>query len=1189
VRFHPLQHRPDGGATYFSEVRLRLDFRDRPARAGAAPGPAQPVHASLANAGTAGRWPLQLAAPAAPKSPRTRALPLERLRLRIPQRGVYQLGYNDLKTAGVPVDDVGFDPRSLRLYLDSWRPLPLFADSVPASWQASWDMQQVDVWVDGETDGSFDLDDRLVFYALGPRGYLDLAGESSDLLAHFRHPYDSNQYAWLVWGDGEPGARMRTQSVAAPVAPPESLVTSARHRVHLEEDTQYDLIDDLWYWQEIRSGRTAVLNFDLDLAGAATGPGDLHVSLGYGGSTSGRHTVDVELNGVGLGRLDWVQIGYDPRVFALPGVWLRAVGNNLRLAIGPVVANDRVQLQKLDLVYQRPLVATSGLLTWSDLPPPAAGAPSQLPPRIWELAGFAAAPLVFDVSDWRRPVRLLDATGVDVAGSPRWRLRHGGAGDRAHYWATSAPARLEARDLVLRTVAPLRQRTSSPDMLIVTHGAESGQSLDLRAAAERLAAHRRAHFPAGGTPDIQVVTTRDIFENFSAGRQDPLAIRNYIKFLYQLEAPPRLAYVLLFGDGTNDPRQLLRGTVPTVVPALQAWYADRRFRQEYAVDDWLAELDTPTNNVGPDIGARWPVPDVAMGRLAPRNAADAQRLVDKLIAYETTSGWGTWRARAIMASDDECSPRSGCSERAHTVNSENLLAYLPSEFDVVKSYLTEYTATLGQKPQARTDFIREWSRGALLVNYQGHGAPRQLADEVLLLSSDIPALTNGSRLPIFLPISCTVGEFDEPEAQSMCEDLLSSSAGGAIAAIGATTPTYIDQNYQLNAEVFRQLFPGRRLQRVPIGVAHQIAKARAATGRNGESYILFGDPSMTLLGPETPVWFTAGADTLLAGRRARIVGGVYRDSVLQAGFDGQADVEVFGQADTTGYRSTNIFPISYDLVGSPIYRGTVPVQDGRFEFQFIVPLGVRLGGKGRVSAYAYGDAGDAKGARNTVRLRLGAGEDSSRAAPRITLRFPNQRTRVKAGTLLTAEIRDENGINIQGTSARNSILLDFDRRSEFLDVTDLFSYEAGSDSVGSVTVPLPSGLETGAHSATLVASDNLLNTTTASVDFELVEDEVIQLANVLAFPNPFRDRTHFFFEITDPAEVEVRVFTSSGREVWRRKQRFEAGIRGSIKWDGVDLQEDTLANGTYLYRLRARPDRPGAPTLEHVGKVVIMR
>jgi hypothetical protein len=804
--------------------------------------------------------------------------------------------------------------------------------------------------------------------------------------------------------------------------------------------------------------------------------------------------------------------------------------------------------------------------------------------------GNLNSPIVLDVTDPVRPRRL---TGLAPNGAA-WRARAGAAGARAHYFAAQTSTAGRPAQLTLRTVANLRNRTTAPDMLIVTSEGETGGATDLRPAAFRLAAHRAAHWPGGGTPDILVVTTRDLYENFSGGRVDPLAIRNYAKSLYQLDAIPRLRYLLLLGDGSHDPRQLLRGSSPTLVPALEPWYADPRFRHEYAVEDWFGEMQTPNTNVGPDTptqSTRFAVPDVAVGRIAARTNAEAQAIVDKIIAYES-SGPGAWRARLLMAADDECSPRGGCGETFHIGNTETLVSRTPQQLEKVKVYLTEYAATLGQKPQGRAAFIREWSRGCAVVNYQGHGAPRQLADEVLFLSTDVPSLQNGTRLPLFLPISCTVSEFDAPEQQSMCEDLLSHTGGGTIGSVGATTPTYVGPNFQFNLQLFRALFDEG--SQPPLGTILQMAKLRAPTsnGLFNQTYMLIGDPSMPLGLPRTLGRFDSGADRLLTGSRSTITGSVLAaDSTVAGDFNGQADVEVFAHADTTGYRRPGeiLLFIGYDLAGPPIYRGTVPVTGGRFEFNFHVPVGARLGTRGAVRTYAYDASGrDAAGARADVRIVTGTTSDSSRAAPRIVMAFPNGRTRVKAGTPLLATISDANGINIQGTSLQSSILVDFDGLGEPLNVTSEFRYTGGSDSVGTLSVALPE-LEPGPHSVTMIASDNQLQTATATLPFEVLAESSVRLLNVLAFPNPFRDRTHFFFEITDPSEVEVEVFTLSGRRVWRRTQHFDSGRQGSIKWDGVDQGEDRLANGTYLYKVRARPAIPGTKELEYTGKVVLMR
>ncbi len=1182
LTFHPVQIQPDGNVSAVTLVRVRITFADRvrvlPAVLGTT---REPLHAALVNTASAARWALASpAAASAPRAPQVAALPAQRLRIKIAQRGIYELSYAELKAAGVGVDQPAFDPRTLRIYFDQWKPQALGVDSA-GSWQPGAEMRQAAIWVPGEGDGSFtsnDPNDRVVFYALGPEGYEIDSEATADSLAYFRHPFDRNQYAWLVWGDGVFGERM--SSVVAPSVPGDSVVTTVTNRTHVEQDLDYARIDDLWIWQEIRDTRPLRVQFQLDLGGPASAVGALRLALGFD-ENGAQQIVDPQLNGVTLPRISFGATG-QAHLQTFSGVALQAV-NNLDLSIPTGVNAARItDLLEFDVVWARPLAAGAAhVLDWTDR--------AARDGIAYELTGFGAnAPTAFNITDPWSPRVLTGLAPQGTGAATTWQVHGTGAAHvRAHYVAVGDLAlggaiHPAARDLVLRTVVPLRARTTAPDMLIVTHSS-------LRAAADRLAQYRRGHFPGGGSPDILVADVADIYDNFSGGRVDPMAIRNYAKFLYNLDVTPRLRYLALFGDATHDVRQLRGASALTLVPTVQGGYygIDRTpWVADYAVDDWLGELGTPPAGPNP-----YPIPDLAIGRIPARTAADADRIVDKLIAYEAAP-FGAWRTRVLLAADDECSPLGGCFEAFHTDNSEDLARMVPANLDVVKFYETEYPRVLGQKPLARAAFIKTWNEGCAVLNFQGHGAPRQLTDEVLFLSTDIPSLVNGSKAPLFLPISCTVSEFDDPERQSMCEDLFADPAGGAIATVGATTPTFVGSNLQFNTALFRELFLDGATGRIPLGTVQQLAKMRTTNG-NTESYMLIADPAMTLDFPQNLVRFVAGADSLETGNRTQITGEVVTSQGdVIGGFNGTAEVQVFGTADESGFRvppPQGPLYIPYDLPGPPLYRGTVPVRNGQLSFQFIVPKSAHAGRKARISAYASSPGRDAKGSQSGVNVAIGSSSDSSTGVPRIALHFPNNRTRVKAGTILTADIHDENGIGIQGTSLPNSILLDFDGRNESLNVTSLFQYAAGSDSAGTLNVPLPSDLEAGAHSVTLIASDNLGNQATATIEFQVVDAEVVRLVNVLAFPNPFRDWTRFFFEITDPAEVELRVFTTSGREIWHHRQRFDAGTQASIRWDGVDLREDTVANGTYLYRLRARPDRAGVAPLETVGKVVIMR
>ena len=79
-----------------------------------------------------------------------------------------------------------------------------------------------------------------------------------------------------------------------------------------------------------------------------------------------------------------------------------------------------------------------------------------------------------------------------------------------------------------------------------------------------------------------------------------------------------------------------------------------------------------------------------------------------------------------------------------------------------------------------------WNRGALVINYIGHGSSVQMADEQVFLSTDVANLTNGLRLPLLIAVSCTIGDFANAQSKSLSEKLLLKDNGGVIAAIAAS-------------------------------------------------------------------------------------------------------------------------------------------------------------------------------------------------------------------------------------------------------------------------------------------------------------------------------------------------------------------------------------------------------------------
>jgi hypothetical protein len=83
-------------------------------------------------------------------------------------------------------------------------------------------------------------------------------------------------------------------------------------------------------------------------------------------------------------------------------------------------------------------------------------------------------------------------------------------------------------------------------------------------------------------------------------------------------------------------------------------------------------------------------------------------------------------------------------------------------------------------------------------------------------------------------------------------------------------------------------------------------------------------------------------------------------------------------------------------------------------------------------------------------------------------------------------------------------------------------------------------------------------------------DAGLVVANPLIYPHPVRQGTAFTCVLSLDAEVEVEIYSLSGRLIRRLGPALQTAGFGMLEWDGRDADGRRLANGTYLYLLRAR-------------------
>jgi flagellar hook assembly protein FlgD len=95
-------------------------------------------------------------------------------------------------------------------------------------------------------------------------------------------------------------------------------------------------------------------------------------------------------------------------------------------------------------------------------------------------------------------------------------------------------------------------------------------------------------------------------------------------------------------------------------------------------------------------------------------------------------------------------------------------------------------------------------------------------------------------------------------------------------------------------------------------------------------------------------------------------------------------------------------------------------------------------------------------------------------------------------------------------------------------------------------------------------------------------------------PNPFRTSTRFVVDVVSPsglpADVEIDIRALDGSPVRTLRSRLGGGGgRAVVEWDGRDRRGDEIANGTYLYIVRARFATEPPVTETSTGRVVLMR
>ena len=1124
-------------------------------------------------------------------------------RFDVQQTAVHRVTGYDLSLLGIPPAQV--DPATLRLYRGGG--LPEAANPVlPGSWQEGWTGLTEVALALRDDDGIWDSGDAVTFYGVGGDAWRDRYSAAAGRLDHFEHPASAYGVYWFTWeapGTASPLPGTPRRIAAATPAPALGgpLATSWRARLHREESYEDAIgrLADNWAWDtRIRTLRNLTVDagqvvpgqptrFVIDVRGyhqRSTSDGALNRATAWlGGDVAGAVTSSWTV----YAERDSQRV----RIVGESAALVSGVNTlHLRNELGASGGLDLV-LDSFDLLYWQPLVksATAGFAFahWGDQ---VATAGETVDLRV--TLPDAAAVTLWDVTNPDAPVAL--AGDVADGGEPSLTVglvRDPGASRQFLVFDESDPV-----------IPPVRSRRYPVDLRGTLGPCDYVAIHDplFTAAAQELVDLRNDRLPGVASPVARAVNEEAIYDNFSGGRKDPWALRNFLKWLYLRDADPlnpatgrRLKYVCFVGDASrdyrnylqHDPASQLYDFLPTIV---RTAFPNRAITPSFS-DDPFASDDALVSFDAPALYQTLDVPDLAAGRFTVRSAAEALAAVRRTRAAQLDPVPGNWRNRVVFAADD-LSHGGSSTETAHTVQAEDLVnTYLPLSLDVVKLYMVEYPAPPGSvaKPAARQEARRLLNEGLTVFHYIGHGSENVLADEQLFLTEDIASLSNGARRGLFVAFSCDVGIYDSPVSQSMAELFVNQEAGGAIAAIAAAQVSFVYSNNDLSADFYRYLYPGRLVDAAySPGEALLLAKRASLYLDNSQKYLLFGDPALRLPQPAAGLAFLPGSvDTLRAGVTAAALA-----DLAGAGFDPGAAYDLRVEESRRERVITTVVPyLRYSLPGSSAFRGGGTAAADPLRVPFKTPLQLHYGAHGKVRLIVDGPEGALAVGVEVPVVAAASNKLDDLTGPAIALAFPDGRYRVPPGTALGGALADTSGVNVLGTTPNSSILFELDGSGVMTDVTDAFTFSPGSYTEGRIELALPTDLTLGPHRLELFASDVLGNVGSDTLGFQVVPIGTAGLAGVTLFPNPTPGACRLVFELSEPMTVEWDIYTVGGRRVWRQREEFATAGPKILRWDGRDGEGDEIANGVYLYVLRgSRADDPAREVREK-GQIVIMK
>ena len=1104
--------------------------------------------------------------------------------------GVFKIDKNLLQRIGITTN--GLNPKHLQIFGNGGHLLPVLNSDFRIK-----DLKENALFIEGEADGSFDANDFILFYAKGPHDWV--VNAATKTVKHRQNIYTDKAYYFITVGNAN-GKRIvekatNTGPVSAQISSFDDFIFYERDELNIiAAGTQWFFNDDF----NIENTQRVTIPFPNALENST-----ILVKV-RGVSTSVASSVmQVKVNGQDFPALNFSPASTTEKARTSEKT-AELTNSSEAVKIDLNYNNNgnpsaKAYLDYIEIIGKKTLRATTKQFSFRSFDQfDATGTVA------YQIKNAAAIFQVWDVSTFSTPTLIKnEATGADFL------FKDSGASLKEYMVINEfdfyIPETIENAKVVNQNLQALKDL----NYILITTAA-------LASEAQRLADYHQIN----SSFTTKVVLLDEIYNEFSSGAKDITGIRDFIKHVYTNNSSEdkKLKYVCFFGDGSFDYKDRITGN-NNVVPVK---LSENSFNlaNSWVTDDFFVMLGENDGNMNTSDTI-----EVVSSRIPVTGSAQAKDVVDKILSYYSGNALGDWRNTITLLADDIDDRFDIQIQKGVEVIADEIKINKPI-FNINKIYADAYVqqnAAGGERyPEVNEAITNAIEKGTLVLDYFGHGGEDGFASERILEKPQIQGFNNPNTLPLLITVTCDFSRFDNPSRITAGELTLWNKTGGAASMITTTREVFISVGQRFNESLIKILLAFNN-EEVTIAEALMIAKNNFSSTQKFFIYS-FGDPAMRLAVPAPNVQITKmndkdisqPLDTLKALSRVRFEGVVLDNSGnILPNFNGTLSTTVFDKSLDRKTLGNNSFgeTLNFDTQDSKIFRGKSRVTNGAFQFDFIVPKDIKIsfGGeidangntiskKGKISFYASDTLTFNEKSGYNIDITVGGIDENApedTVGPELKL-FMNDESFIDGGNTnaspnLIAVLSDSSGINTSITAIDHDIIgiLDGDALNPIV-LNDFYETALDDFTKGKVTYRLRD-LETGAHTLSIKAWDTYNNSSETTLNFVVMSDAVLNLENVLNYPNPFVNYTEFWFNHNKPnevLEVQVQIFTVSGKLVKTINQNIQTtgSLSRNITWNGLDDFGNKIGKGVYVYRLRVKATETNLVS-EKYEKLVILQ